>query len=715
MAASTTAPAELKDLYLGETLFYAFQEEWFEAISRLDKELAQHHGLDQPQLDSLFPHIGLAEFAVGDFELAYRMHHRAGRAIKAVINGNVEEEVRNEAIYRLAKIYFQKDQPVNAQHALDRIQGRIPESLEDDLPFLRSQVYMANGRFDEAIKVLKTLQSTKSLKGFSSYNLGIALLWKGQVTQGRSYLDQAGRGRGNTPVTAAIRDKANLVLGDRLLSVEDFESAQEVFDRIRIEGPFSNRALLGSGWADISAERYERALVPWSILVKREVTDLAVQEGMLALPYAYGKLGVYSKAAILYGHALDAFGTEVDKLSASIKSIREGKFLAALAREELKQDAHWVVKLRELPETPETYYLLELMASHDFQESLKNYLDLEQLRKKLDRWKGDLDAYGEVVTLRRAYYDPLLPGIDHQFRQLDSQMRLRLEQRDRIEKRLHAMLTVPRPDYLATAQERVALEHIAGIERTLTAKGDVPANIETRIKRLRGVIDWQIRTDYDRRLTEAFKHLNDLNQHIEVLQKKYQSFVRVRQTASHSYEGYDKPNRLQRVRIADAETKIGALMARQGHLLEVMAVEELVKRRERLEEFLVKARFAIADSYDRAARSQSDVQVKKQQEELKKQIEAKKQKQAFEKVETAEESDGQKPEHKQPEKAKEQEQVSGEAKSLFESEIKPVEFNKTKPEMVDQDQTQEQLDEVPGGQKQQPEPLPAAEKEEVEP
>ena len=35
-----------------------------------------------------------------------------------------------------------------------------------------------------------------------------------------------------------------------------------------------------------------------------------------------------------------------------------------------------------------------------------------------------------------------------------------------------------------------------------------------------------------------------------------------------------------------------------------MAVNELSKRRDRLEEFRVKARFALADSYDRAGKAQ---------------------------------------------------------------------------------------------------------------
>jgi hypothetical protein len=604
--ASTTTPKTLKDLYFGEALYYAFQGDWFDSIARLDTELGQFHGLDEPELDSLYYHINQAEFAVGDFELAYRMHYRAGRAITAVIEGNVEEPVRNEAIFRLARIYFQKDQPENALHAVERIRGTVPERIRDDLTFLRAQIYLANGRFAEAARILRELQSTKSLEGFATYNLGIALLRDGKEQDGRQYLDRTGQIASNSPSTQAIKDKSNLVLGYKLLDENNFEGAKQVLDRVRLSGPFSNRALLGSGWADVSQERFDRALVPWSILIQREVTDSAVQEAMLAVPYAYAKLNVHSRAALMYGSALDAFGMEVDKLGASIKSIREGRFLQALVREELKQDANWVVKLRNLPETPETYYLLELMASHDFQESLKNYLDLEELRKKLAVWAEDLNAFEEIIGQRRAYYHPLLPEIDREFRRLDSQMRLRLEQRDRVEQRLKGMLVAPRPDYLATAEERIFGEQIAHLEQALYAGGAaVPPEIEARIRRLRGILDWNIYTEYDQRFTEAHKNLRELNQVVELLKMQYTSFVRNRQAATQSYEGYDDVIRRQRLLIQAAEEKVKELMARQGNMLETMAVNELTKRRERLEEFQVKARFALADSYDRATRAES--------------------------------------------------------------------------------------------------------------
>jgi hypothetical protein len=595
---------ELKDLYYGEALYHAFQGDWFDAIARLDTELAQHHGLDEPERDTLYYHIGQAEFAVGDFELAYRMHQRAGRAIGAVIEGNVEEEVRNEAIYRLASIYFQKNQPLNAQYAIERIEGTVPPAIRNDLEFLRAQILMTNGHYDEAVGILQDLQDVKSLEGFTTYNLGIAFIREGKELEGREWLDRTGLIVSKDQLTLAVKDKSNLVLGMKLLEENKFENAKQVLDRVRLSGPFSNRALLGSGWADASQGHFERAIVPWSILAQREVTDASVQEALLAAPYAFGKMAMHSRAAVMYNSALENFGIELDKLDDSIRSIREGYFLKALIREELKQDANWVVKLRELPQTPETYYLLELMAGHDFQESLKNYLDLEQLRRNLETWEADLDAFEEIIARRRIYYQPLLPVIDKKFRELDSQMRLRLEQRDRIAQRMKNMLVVPRPDYLATSEERLFSEQIRFLEQRVSGgESVIPVNIAYRIKRLQGVLSWNIHTEYDLRFTETYRHLQDLDQEVELLKKQYTAFVRTRQAATQSYEGYDNTIRLQRYRIRDAQGKVKKLMARQGHMLETMAINELSRRRDRLAEFQIKARFAMADSYDRATRT----------------------------------------------------------------------------------------------------------------
>ena len=604
-SADDASRASAKDLYLGEAFYYALQGEYVDAITRLDTELGQFYRLDDPSLDPLHFQINHANYSVGDFELSYRMHQRAGRAIKSVLEGKVDQSIRNEAAYRLARIYVQKDDPGSALSTVEKITGRIPEQIRDDELFLRAQIYMLTGKSAEAIKILEGLQGAKSFEGFSTYNLGIALIQNGQELKGFEQLDKAGQIRSDDEATLAIKDKANLQLGNRLLAAGKPQLAKQYLDRVRLTGPFSNKALLGSGWADASIGNFERALVPWSLLLKRNVTDKAVQEAMLGVPYAYAKLELHGRAALQYGSALEHFDTELGKLDASVKSIREGKFRKALVSDELKQDKDWVVKLRELPETPETYYLQELMASNDFQESLQNYFDLDDLHKRLESWDQYLIAYEEIIGFRRQYYESILPTLDKQFREIDSRMRLRLEQRQALDDRLKKLLVSPRPDFLETADERVMRESLRSLSRKYRNDSSAAAkDIRARIKRLEGVLNWQIRTTYDKRLTDAYKHLHQLDADVEKLKNIYRSFVRSRQAATQGYKGYDDQLRTLGNRIRDSKEKVETLIARQGHMLDVMAVNELDQRRLRLEEFQVQARFALSESYDRASKKQ---------------------------------------------------------------------------------------------------------------
>jgi hypothetical protein len=603
--ADVSSQSAAKDLYLGEAFYYAFQGEYVDAITRLDTELGQFYRLDDPNLDPLHFQVNFANFSVGDFELSYRMHQRAGRAIKAVLEGNVEQSIRNEAAYRLARIFVQKDDPRSALSTIEKITGKIPEKIREDELFLRAQIYMLTGKFKEAIQILQDLQGSKKYAGFSTYNLGIALIQDGQELKGFEQLDKAGQLNSDDEGTLAIKDKANMMLGNRLIAAGQPGLAKQYLDRIRLTGPFSNKALLGSGWTDVALEKYDRALVPWLILIKRNPTDKAVQEGLLGAPYAYTKLGLHGRAALLYGSALEKFGAELAKLDSSIKSIREGKFLQALVRDELKQDKNWVVKLRELPDSPETYYLLELMASNDFQESLQNYFDLDDLRKRLEAWDESIEAYEEIIRIRANYYEAVLPGLDKQFREIDSQMRLRLEQRQALDDRLKLMLVSPRPDFLETAEERGIREILRQQEQKYkNDSSDSGSEARRRIKRLQGVLYWRIKTTYDQRLTDAYKHLHQLDSDVEKLRNIYRSFVRSRQAATQSYKGYDDQLRQLKNRVRDAKEKVGTLMARQGHMLDVMALNELDQRRIRLEEFQVQARFALSESYDRASKKQ---------------------------------------------------------------------------------------------------------------
>ncbi|QIL89978.1 hypothetical protein GNX18_09590 [Microbulbifer sp. SH-1] len=591
----------LRDLFFGEALFDAYQDNYFDAITGLDTELKQFRLLDDPELDPFSLHFGQAEFAVGDLELSYRMHREAGRAMEQVLNGDVPQPIKNEAAYRLAKIHYHKQQFANALHALELIQGRVPERVRAEEQFLRARVYMQLGRFEEAVVLLKDLKGEKSLSGFVEYNLGIALLKAGETEKGVLELDGLGRNAGSGDAKSALQDKTNLLLGYQLMEAKEYERARTYFDRVQLSGPFSNQALLGAGWVEANAGRFDRALVPWQLLTQRQSTNAAVQEAMLAVPYAYGKLDVHSTAAVNYGQALDLFGNQVDVLTRSIRSIREGKLLEALRRKEASQVKNWVVELRKLPDAPETHYLLDLMASNDYQEFLRNYQDLNDLLERNKDWLQSLDAFEEIIALRRGYYEPILPGLDVQFRQVDARIKMRLEQRQHLAARIENLLVNRRPELLAKSDEtesRLLLERIRDIlayNPSLNSE-----ETEARIARLEGVLKFRLSREFDERLTEAYKHLQELDAVIATLQETYQRYVRTRQAATHSYEGYTDQITSLRAGLNRAQDRIELLMARQGRMLEQLAINELDQRRAQLESYQIKARFALADSYDRA-------------------------------------------------------------------------------------------------------------------
>jgi len=76
--------------------------------------------------------------------------------------------------------------------------------------------------------------------------------------------------------------------------------------------------------------------------------------------------------------------------------------------------------------------------------------------------------------------------------------------------------------------------------------------------------------------------------------------------AVHSYVGYDAPISRLRTHVGSALEQVDMLEGRQGALIETVAINELKARAERLEAYQSQARYAVADSYDRATKAQAE-------------------------------------------------------------------------------------------------------------
>ena len=109
---------------------------------------------------------------------------------------------------------------------------------------------------------------------------------------GRYLLDKIGQMKtADSPELKALRDRSNLSLGLKQLRMELPEPALESLSRIRLEGPLSNQALLASGWAWYRLEQFDKAMIPWRVLLQRNAVDAATQEAILAIPTNYAESG----------------------------------------------------------------------------------------------------------------------------------------------------------------------------------------------------------------------------------------------------------------------------------------------------------------------------------------------------------------------------------------------------------------------------------------
>src|SRR3970282_2314220 len=378
-----------------------FKDDHFAALTRLLS------GLERDELPS---HARDADLLLGGLYLSYGQHRIAGQIFEQVLAESVGPELHDRAWFFLAKIWRQRGYLAEAEAALGRIGGELPKELEPERRMLEAQVLMDQGRFDEALTRLEAWRRpSDECVGYTKFNIGVALGRLGRIDDGARVLAEVGTLDPDNPELDALRDKANVALGYAWLQAARPVEAKPSLQLVRLDGPYSNKALLGVGWADAEAGDYRAALAPWIELRGRDLFDSAVQESLLAVPYAFAQLGAAKQAADYYVDAIEAFDDEIGHLDASIDAINSGRLIDDLLEREAADGSGWFWRLDDIPESPESRYLYELMATNRFQEGLKTYRDLSYLTDNLGGWAVRLSIFDDILDTRQRAYRERLP------------------------------------------------------------------------------------------------------------------------------------------------------------------------------------------------------------------------------------------------------------------------------------------------------------------
>jgi tetratricopeptide (TPR) repeat protein len=140
---------------------------------------------------------------------------------------------------------------------------------------------------------------------------------------------------------------------------------------------------------------------------------------MLAIPYALAQLDSISQAADHYLNAIEAFYEESGRIDRTINHIESGQFFDEFISDEPLDSTGWYWRMEALPEGPQARYLFHLLATHEFQEGLKNYRDLNYLWNNLDRWQQSVEVYANMLETRRLAYEERLPRVQEALSRAD--------------------------------------------------------------------------------------------------------------------------------------------------------------------------------------------------------------------------------------------------------------------------------------------------------
>jgi hypothetical protein len=597
LAAVTPARADekhvVKDPHFGEVLFHFFQENYFSALSQL--MVAQHFG-------QLPHHDQEAELLRGGMLLSYGLDQEAGRIFQALIDSGAAPGVRDRAWFYLAKVRYQRGYLAEAEYALGRVLGVLPGDLEDECLVLHAVLLMQRKQYGEAVLMLKKTSSKSGWAAYGRYNLGVAMIQAGSGDGGVALLDEIGREPARGEEFRALRDKANVALAYSFLQGDAPAKAEPYLERVRLNGLMSNKALLGLGWAHAALNEYNRALVPWMELADRSMADAAVRESLLAVPFALGKAGAYKQSLERYERALDAYTKEISRLDESIAAIRRGDLIANILRDNPGEESGWFWRVRRLPDTPEGRYLMEMLASNDFQEGLKNYRDLDFLSRKLDAGLKSMATYRDILAVRRQGFAERLPRTIAGERALHLE-RLRADYLSEA-RRLARVEGEEDTEALAGQKQRMLAARLERVRAGLARLSDPAerAAAEDKYRVLRGLLTWDLSAQYSTRLREENKTLQEAGRQIDEAEARREELLRAQADAPARFDEFDRRIEALRARMHRAQADVRAASRAQEDYLAELAVGELAARREQMAGYIAQARFAVAQIYDQALR-----------------------------------------------------------------------------------------------------------------
>lgn len=505
----------------------------------------------------------------------------------------------------LARFYYQRGYLTEAEQALANLDDLPQGAVKAQRDSLSALVLLADNRAEEAIAVLKDRikQGQDDPLELDRYNLGLALLDKGNIPEGAAVIRQLSQSSKASAEAAPLRAQADINLAYALLGEKQWEQAAAVLQDAGHEDPSSNYALLGSGWVEFLKGDSRKALESWLPLTERNPSDEAVQEGLLTAPYAYYQVRDYAQASSYYQRAIDSYEKELVLLRAARGPLSDGSFLKALLTADTgNKEFDSQRNLETLPASPAASYLRPTLASHRFQEGLKNYRDLLAAREILTTAGSDIEASLSLLAKQRERYAAGHPRNQLISKNLDPVALLARA------KNLKADLAQAEANHdvmaFASVKQKGLLIDLKEADTLLDKlKNNIVGLdvIQAKYQLLKGLMIWDLNEQYMVRLQEVKQQLRDLETSLNEFTHSQLLLTSSGDQINSALTKQETPFKSLQEKRSSLLAAAKSLLAEQQKYLDTQLVQGLEDGEKRLSRYLQQARLGVAQASDQLA------------------------------------------------------------------------------------------------------------------
>lgn len=599
---ANTSNSQLPDrLATGLMLFELYQDNYLNAVVRMPKVSD-----DQVSLDYAL--------SLGEFGLLSDAQQRYHQLVK-----DGSEKSKGVAFFRLGKMAYAEGEWGAALEWLGKAERLVGGELLPELRYYQSGAFIKLKKYSIAAEILGKMQDG-AWAAYAYYNLAMAYSEiDSEPTRSIISLRVASAlNKKDSGPLVELNDQALLAAGYLSIKAEDFAKAITFLNQIRVESDMASKALYMHGVANASQEYYRAAIQSWYRVKKYPLINSGVADAFLAIPYAYDKEGYTSKAITSYLEAISVFDKETRNIEKIINTVTENGARGAFFEKSSLDDLEWFLSDSIATNTPKVAYLKFIMSDSRLHQLVKQSMELESLFQNLTEWKYNLSVYENMLEERVNGYYRRITSADtkkkkQQIERIASHAKSLKKQLIDAEKQ---------QDLLGVAAGKT-LSRFQRIEDLSSRSDNLKSNVasaeyeklQQRISRLKGLLMWEAKEQYERNLRLSDDEINALEREIERYADNLSNFNGVIAKGPERLKSFKKRVLDLTGSVEQILLKVSRLREQQNALLTEQVLIVLAEKKAEFVAFHEKAQQRLAHLYEYVAMVQYANKVQSSKEE----------------------------------------------------------------------------------------------------